>query len=98
VVDHFEKTFQKDPSFFSAPAFAEALELPGLIIHDEEDAETPFYHAERIHSAWKNSRLIKTKGYGHNLRSQEVVNEVIRFVTDPLSSKVPSQIAMNDHR
>jgi hypothetical protein len=42
--------------------------------------------------------LIKTKGYGHNLRSQEVVNEVIRFVTDPLSSKVPSQIAMNDHR
>lgn len=98
VVGHFEKTFQKDPSFFSAPAFAETLEIPGLIIHDEEDAETPFYHAERIHSAWKSSRLIKTKGYGHNLRAQEVINAVIRFVNDPLSSKVPSQIAVNDHR
>lgn len=82
VSDHFEKTFQKAPGYFSAPAFASALKIPGLIIHDEDDSETSFHHAERIHSAWKNSKLIKTKGYGHNLKAPEVINEVINFVND----------------
>ncbi len=85
VVSYFEKTFEKTPDFFSAPAFASALKIPGLIIHDEDDRETPFYHAERIHKAWKNSRLIKTKGYGHNLKAPAVIDEVIKFVADPSS-------------
>jgi pimeloyl-ACP methyl ester carboxylesterase len=83
VVQYFEKTFQKTPDYFSAPAFASEVKIPGLIIHDEDDPETPFYHAERIHHAWKNSRLLKTKGYGHNLRSAEVIKEVVKFVKEP---------------
>jgi pimeloyl-ACP methyl ester carboxylesterase len=85
IVNRFEETFQKTPEFFSAPVFASSLKIPGLIIHDVEDSETPFHHAERIHRAWKNSKLIRTKGFGHNLKSQEVVKEVIQFVNDPLS-------------
>jgi pimeloyl-ACP methyl ester carboxylesterase len=95
VADYFEKTFQRTPDYFSAPVFASALTIPGLVIHDEDDRETPFYHAERIHKAWKKSRLIKTKGYGHNLKAQEVVNEVIRFVNDPVSELREASMPVN---
>lgn len=83
VAEHFQQIFQKTPDYFSAPAFAAAVKIPGLIIHDEDDPETPFYHAERIHKAWKNSRLIKTKGFGHNLRSSDVIKDVVNFVKTP---------------
>jgi pimeloyl-ACP methyl ester carboxylesterase len=91
VTDHFKETFQKTPDYFSAPAFASAVKIPGLIIHDEGDPETPFYHAERIHHAWKNSRLIKTKGYGHNLRAPEVLHDVVKFVKDSILVDANSQ-------
>lgn len=91
VTQYFERTFQRTPDYFSAPSFAAAVNVPGLIIHDEDDPETPFYHAERIHRAWKNSRLIKTKGYGHNLRSQDVVSEVVKFVKEPAFAEVHSR-------
>ena len=86
ITERFVEHFQKTPAFFSAPVFAGSLTIPGLIIHDEGDDETPFYHAERIHKAWKKSKLIKTKGFGHNLKSMEVVKEVVQFVHDPLSA------------
>lgn len=95
IIDRFEKTFQKTPDFFSAPTFASTLKIPGLIIHDEHDDETPFYHAERIHRAWKYSKLIKTKGFGHNLKSTEVIKEVIQFVNDPLSKHFHPEMVLS---
>lgn len=92
IVRRFEEIFHKTPAFFSAPAFAASLNIPGLIIHDEDDDETPFYHAERIHRAWKNSKLVKTKGFGHNLKSTEVIKQVIQFVQDPLSRHFNTEI------
>jgi len=94
IVDRFIEVFNKTPEFFSAPTFAASLTIPGLIIHDEDDNETPFYHAERIHSAWKKSKLIKTKGFGHNLKSNEVVKEVIQFVNDPASDHFQKEILL----
>jgi pimeloyl-ACP methyl ester carboxylesterase len=81
IINRFQQVFQKTPAFFSAPTFASSITIPGLIIHDEDDKETPFHHAERIHAAWKTSTLIKTKGFGHNLRSQDVVQEVMQYVS-----------------
>lgn len=99
IVQRFQQIFQKTPEFFSAPAFAESMTMPGLIIHDEEDDETPFFHAERIHRAWKNSKLVKTKGLGHNLRSTDIVKEVVRFVKAPLTDHFnPSILAANSHQ
>jgi pimeloyl-ACP methyl ester carboxylesterase len=91
IVNKFEELFQQKPEYFSAPAFAAGLTVPGLIIHDEHDDETSFHHAERIHRAWKNSRLIKTRGFGHNLRSIEVVKEVVQFVNEPLPEHYASE-------
>ncbi len=83
VTDRFEEVFQMKPSGFSAPYFASSIQVPGLIIHDEEDDNTPVIHSRRIHEAWKNSRFIATKGLGHNLRSDDVVNEVMKFIQEP---------------
>ena len=80
IIDHFVKELNQSPDYFSAPAFAASLSMPGLIIHDEEDEEAPYHHAKRIHAAWPQSKLVTTKGFGHNLRVPEVVEMVKRFV------------------
>jgi pimeloyl-ACP methyl ester carboxylesterase len=80
IIDHFEKVLRQTPDYFSAPAFAASLKMPGLIIHDEGDEEAPYTHAQRIHSAWPQSQLITTQGFGHNLRAPEVVEMVKDFV------------------
>lgn len=82
ILTHFKKEIGANPDFFSAPKFASALTSHGLLIHDEEDDETSVDNSKAIHEHWKNSTLIITKGKGHNLRSEEVVNHVINFVTD----------------
>ena len=80
ITIRFEQLFQKSPRDFSAHIFASSLNTPGLIIHDEEDGEAPVAHSRRIHAAWLNSTFIMTRGLGHNLRSEDVVKEVIKFV------------------
>lgn len=80
VLHFFQRELSHTPSFYSAPRFAEKVNKPGLIIHDEKDAETPYFHAQRIHSAWPQSKLITTNGLGHNLKSPDVVKMVADFV------------------
>lgn len=82
IRDHFTQLFQQPPSYFSSVAFASTLTIPGLIIHDVEDKETPFHHAERINKSWKNSTLLKTQGFGHNLKSPDVLKAVTQFLHD----------------
>jgi pimeloyl-ACP methyl ester carboxylesterase len=82
IRDYFTQLFQQPPSYFSSVAFASTLTIPGLIIHDADDKETPFHHAERINKSWKNSRLIKTQGLGHNLKSHDVLKAVLHFLND----------------
>lgn len=82
IIDYFIKRLNQPPEYFSAPRFATAATMPGLIIHDEGDDEAPYHHAVRIHKAWPQSKLITTQGYGHNLRVPEVVEMVKDFVED----------------
>ncbi|MBK5279871.1 MAG: alpha/beta hydrolase [Bacteroidia bacterium] len=80
TIKRFEERFKKSPDYFSSPAFASTLTTQGLIIHDEEDDETSVEHSKRVHAKWENSRLLITKGFGHNLKSIEVVKEVVQFI------------------
>ena len=80
IIDYFVKTLHHDPAYYSAPVFATGAKIPGLIIHDEGDEEAPYRHAVRIHQAWPQSKLVTTRGYGHNLRVPEVVDMVKEFV------------------
>jgi len=80
VTQQFINRFHHSPEYFSASKFASTLTIPGLIIHDEEDDDTSANHSQRIHQQWSNSRLVVTKGLGHNLKSTEVIKEVVKFV------------------
>ncbi len=80
VVAYFEKQINQSPSYFSAHKFAATLQSKGLLIHDEGDDETSVENSRRIHTTWKNSSLIVTNGYGHNLKSHSVIKNVVNFV------------------
>lgn len=80
TINHFIQVIGQTPEYFSAPTFAASLTIPGLLIHDEDDDETPVKNSIAIHSAWQNSKLIVTKGKGHNLKSTEIVIEVVNFI------------------
>jgi pimeloyl-ACP methyl ester carboxylesterase len=88
VESYFIELLKHSPDYYWAPDFASSLDVPGLIIHDEEDHETPIDNAHRIHKAWKTSHFIRTKGLGHNLRSETVVKDVISFIKHGLNSAV----------
>lgn len=88
IVGYFEEQIKQTPSYFSAQKFAASLTSKGLLIHDEEDMDTSVENSKRIHSQWKNSSLVVTKGYGHNLRSEHVIRQVIDFVEE--STKIES--------
>ncbi len=80
IINQFQEKFGHAPDYFSAPDFAASVTAKGLIIHDEEDSETSVNHAKKIKANWKNSQLQITKGLGHNLKSDYVVNSVVEFV------------------
>lgn len=82
ILGEFERVFQHPISHFSTTKLAANIPVPGLIIHDEDDAETSYHYATKINQAWKNSTLITTKGLGHNLKSSEVVETITKFISD----------------
>jgi pimeloyl-ACP methyl ester carboxylesterase len=80
TMDYFIGHFNNTPDYYSARNFARGLSIPGLIIHDAGDMETPLKNAEEIHEVWPASSLHVTSGFGHNLRSHEVVDKVLDFI------------------
>ncbi|TGL86504.1 alpha/beta hydrolase [Leptospira congkakensis] len=55
-----------------------------LVIHDEDDLEIPFSMGLAVSKAWKQSKLIKTKGLGHKmiLRTESVKDEILSFLKE----------------
>ncbi len=82
IIDHFANRYDVTPDYFSTKRFIKSVNVKGLIIHDEEDNEAPYHYSLPLHHAWERSRLITTKGFGHNLRSETVVQDVVDFIND----------------
>lgn len=61
-----------------------------LVIHDRDDREVAFVHAERLAAIWRGALLVPTAGLGHRrvLRDPAVVSEVVRFVADGVAPPV----------
>lgn len=68
------------PEYFSLPALARNVSVPGLIIHDRDDRDAPFRHALAAHQNWPASQMIATTGLGHNLKSTELIADVQKFL------------------
>lgn len=88
VIKHFASRYNVTPDFFSSLKFAAGLQVKGLIIHDEHDTEAPYCYSIPLHKVWKQSRLVTTKGLGHNLKSTAVVKEVLEFIQEPAHQHV----------
>lgn len=66
------------------PTIARTLGARALLVHDREDEEVPFVHAEEIAAAWPGARLVPTAGLGHRglLRDPDVVRETVAFLRE----------------
>ncbi len=80
TINQFRNHLKRPPEYYSAADFAKSVRAKGLLIHDETDQETPLDNSLAIRSAWKEADLVVTKGYGHNLRAQEVIDRVVSFL------------------
>lgn len=58
------------------------LNLPVLIVHDEEDTAVDFLSAKAIRDTWPGSQLLSTTGLGHRriLKNPYVIESVTKFI------------------
>jgi pimeloyl-ACP methyl ester carboxylesterase len=69
-------------------------DAPLLVVHDREDDEVPFVHADRIAKAWGNAEVIETAGLGHRkiLWDPAVVERICRFVTGGVRHELETEV------
>ena len=67
---------------FEGPLQLEAIGLPTLVIHDRQDRELGFHHAQALADTGAFVRLEATEGLGHRriLKARPVAESVARFV------------------
>jgi pimeloyl-ACP methyl ester carboxylesterase len=63
-------------------AVAPHAAVPGLLIHDREDAVIPYTEAQALHAAWPEAEFMTTTGKGHRdiLSAPEVLKRIVDFV------------------
>jgi pimeloyl-ACP methyl ester carboxylesterase len=59
------------------------LDVPALVVHDEQDSSVPLSQGQRIAATWPNAQLLRTSGLGHGriLRDRQVIDTVIGFLS-----------------
>ncbi len=80
ITEQFENELKQKPSYFSAVNFAPSITTKALIVHDKYDKSTRSQDSESLSKVWKNSKLKLTKGLGHELKSEELLLEIINFI------------------
>ena len=53
--------------------------VAGLIVHDRDDAVSPYAEGVALHEAWPGSRLLTFTGEGHGLKGQRVLDALSRW-------------------
>src|SRR5690606_18444464 len=62
---YFDEKFGQDMDNFSGAFSAKSVEIPTLVIHDEDDVDVQLSSAKEIHQNLKDGELFLTKGLGH---------------------------------
>lgn len=59
------------------------LNVPALIIHDEDDVGVPWQQGQMIADAWPGAQFLKTKGLGHGriLRDAQTIQAAVGFIS-----------------
>lgn len=79
---HFEKKFSEKMEKFAGHNAAKKIEIPVLVIHDENDEDVNVKASINIHSHLKKGELMLTKGLGHRkiLGNTLVIQKIIEFI------------------
>ena len=69
-------------SALDVPTLVRGLEVPALIVHDEQDEDVPWRDGAEVAAAWPQARLVTTRGLGHHqvLRDPEVARHAVDFL------------------
>ncbi|MFN2525174.1 MAG: alpha/beta fold hydrolase [Actinomycetota bacterium] len=64
------------------------LDVPALIVHDEDDAQVKIDESRVLADLWRGSRLLTTSGLGHDkiMRDPDIVAAVITFLKNAAKS------------
>ena len=67
---------------FSSEVMARQLDVPGLVIHDQDDRDVPIEEGIAVAQAWPGAQFVRTTGLGHRriLRDPEVIARVAAFI------------------
>lgn len=78
----FERSMRFAVEDLQAQNVAPRIARPALIVHDVEDLEVPWSEGERYARFWSDSRLLSTRGLGHNriVDDTGVIAAAIRFL------------------
>ncbi len=82
VLSLMEEKTGHHPDFYRIENFAPALKMEGIIVHDPDDHDVPFTHAERLHQHWAKAKLIPTKNKGHRLRHPDVEKLIVDYISN----------------
>lgn len=79
---HLENKSNQSIDDFSAYKVAKDIEIPTLIVHDENDNEVPVKCAIHIHKHLVNSEMIHTQNLGHRkiLGDKKVIDRILHFI------------------
>lgn len=85
LTDDLERAFDFSVSDYTAVDALVNISSELLIVHDEEDPEVPFSAAVNLHAAGKGSRLVATRGAGHEkiLADRTMLRSVREFLRAP---------------
>lgn len=61
---------------------ARQLDVPGLVIHDQDDRDVPIEEGAAVARAWPGAQFVRTTGLGHRriLRDPEVIARAAAFI------------------
>ncbi|MTG97989.1 MULTISPECIES: alpha/beta hydrolase [Myroides] len=82
IKERFESQFKQSMQSYCVHLAAEKVNIPLLIIHDEDDADVHYKAAYQIKKHSPNSELMITKELGHRkiLGDKKVIERILQFV------------------
>ncbi|MDR2221265.1 MAG: alpha/beta hydrolase [Flavobacteriaceae bacterium] len=84
IKERFEKQFNQTMASYCVHDAVKSLNIPLLIIHDEDDLDVNVKAAYNIKKEAKNAQLMITKGLGHRkiLGDKKVIERIMEFVNE----------------
>ncbi len=88
IVNEFQLYAKQELKYINAALYAQKLTMPGLIIHDKNDTDTPYENALALEENWDKGKLITTEGLGHNLKSENLVKMIVEYISNKPGDQV----------